>query len=433
MFGMTASCVVEAAMLQIHEELGQDPRKFMRRSLNDIWVQSSDMNAAERIRTAIGMIDRLIGSSQDLSAVAKAKSLSAMLDRQLLSNNQKMQVALQDWLAMLVDTPNLRVVGARHACSWLIRHFEQFEQAANDQLDRLKIDMDRLVSSLRVQGLESATDSKEQALVGVNSKVFQYLFELATAKLHAASYRRTNLARQGLHEVMMVSERRLRGLSQNLHALADEYPESTEEVPYDLGSAKSQQHPGAIQNRLPQLVETLDRALGRTHLGQLLVMEELAKGGEINFESLSSSVGKHAKNVLRRHYQGLAASELPEQGTYDTEQLKECVDRALPQLASYGGAKRALVTLPSNGGIDAATIGQDARLAKESVTMLTEGKGMVSVCFEVEQIPLDNVAAALIRNRLDYLDLAAKLHTRIDVDWQPFKIAATTAETPDSA
>ena len=117
MFGMTATRVVEEAMLQIHEELGQDPGKFMRRSLNDTWVQSSNLNLAERIRAAMGMIDRLIGSSQDLSAVAKAKSLSAMLDRRLASNSQKMQVALQDWLAMLVDTPTLRVVGARHALS----------------------------------------------------------------------------------------------------------------------------------------------------------------------------------------------------------------------------------------------------------------------------------------------------------------------------
>jgi hypothetical protein len=126
---------------------------------------------------------------------------------------------------------------------------------------------------------------------------------------------------------------------------------------------------------------------------------------------------------LRRHFQGVAASELTEQGTYDEEQLKECVDRALPQLTSNGGAKRALVVLPVNGGLEAKTLSQDARLAAESVTMLTEGKTMVSVCFEVEQIPLDNIAASLIRNRHDYLDLAAKLHTRIDVEWQSFEPA----------
>jgi hypothetical protein len=337
-----------------------------------------------------------------------------------------MQFALQDWLAKLVDTPTLRVVGARHACAWLIHHFEQLERSASDQLDRLKIDIDRLVSSLRELGLDSMSDPMERTLIGENSKVFHDLFEFAIAILQAASFRRSNLARQELREIVLISERRLRGLSHNLQALADEYPKSTDEIPANLGPATSQPYPSDFQNRLPQLVATLDRAVDRTHLGQLLTMDELAKGGEIDLKNLSCSVGKQAKAVLRRHFQGVAASELPEQGTYDTEQLQECVDRALPQLASYGGAKRVLVTLPANGGLDAANLARDARLAEESVTMVTEGKGIVSVCFEVEQIPLDNIAASLIRNRHDYLDLAAKLHTRIDVDWQPFKIPAMT-------
>ncbi len=431
MFGMTATRVVEEAMLHIRKELGQDPRQFIRKSLNDIWVQSSQMNSDERIRTTMGTIDRLIGSSQDLSVAAKAKSLSAMLDRQLVSNSQQMQLALQDWLAKLVDTPTLRVVGARHACAWMIHHFEQLERAASEQLDRLKLDIDRLALSLRDTGLESAANPIERTLIGVNSKVFQDLFEFATATLEAASYRSTNLARQALREVILVNERRLRGLSQNLQALADEFPNSTDELPANLTSSKLQQIPRDFRNALPQLVATLDQELERTHLGQLLVMDELAKGGKIDLENLSLSVGKHAEAVLRRHFQGVAASELPEHGAYDKEQLKECVNLALPRLTSCGGAKRALVMIPTSGELE-PTLSRDARLAEESVTMLTEGKSLVSVCFEVEQIPLDNIAASLIRNRHDYLDLAAKLHTRIDVDWQPFKTSATTVESPQT-
>ena len=89
--------------------------------------------------------------------------------------------------------------------------------------------------------------------------------------------------------------------------------------------------------------------------------------------------------------------------------------------------------LPTNGGLDLAALSQDDRLAEESVTMLPEGESKVAVCFEVEQIPLDNIAASLIRTRGDYLDLAARLHTRIDVDWRPFEPAATTAKSPASA
>mgnify|MGYP007026217961 CR=1 FL=1 len=175
------------------------------------------------------------------------------------------------WLAKLVDTPTLRVVGARHACAWMIRNFEQLERTASEQLDRLKIDVDRLVSNLRRAGLETAADPIERTLIGVNSKVFQDLFEFATAMLRAVSYRHTNLARQALREVLLVSERRLRGLSRNLQALADEFPKSTDEIPVNLTSTPSRQYPSSLMNGLPQLVATLDQVLERTHLGQLLV------------------------------------------------------------------------------------------------------------------------------------------------------------------
>ncbi|MAD81286.1 MAG: hypothetical protein CMJ50_10635 [Planctomycetaceae bacterium] len=365
MFGLTETRTVEEGVLLIREELGQDTRQFIHKSLNDIWMQSLHLKSDERIRDAVETVDQLIGASRELSTAAHAKSLSAMLDRQLVLNSQQTRVALQDWLAKLVDTPALRVVGARYACSWLIRHFEQLERAASEQLDRLMNDISRLQSSLQSAGSDHSEDTKERTLVGMNSKVFRDFFDYATAMLHITIYRRSNRARQLMREVLLDTERRLRSLSQSLQVLADEFPKSTHDLTANLDPAKSRQYPSAFQNRLPQLVVTLDRALERTHLGQLLVMDELAKGGVIDLENLSRSVVKHAETVLRRHFQGVAAAELDEQGSYDTERLKECVNRALPHLISYGGAKRALVILPTNGGLDAATLSQDARLAEE--------------------------------------------------------------------
>lgn len=431
MFGLNSLRVVEEATALIERELGQDARQFMRKSLNDIWVQSSHINADERVSAVIASVDGMIGASRDTPTAGQQKSLSAILDRQLLVKSRNTQLAMREWLAKLVDTPALRVAGARHACAWLVRHFEQLEGAASDQLDRLKRDIDRLKASLRQAGAVPAVDAEERVLVGVNSKMFQDLSEYATVTLHAASYRRTIRVWQVLREATLDCERRLRSLTQGLQALVSEFPAPSSMASISAGAAQTDHSRlNAFQNRLPQLVVALDRRLERTHLGQLLVLDELSMGGGIDLENLSRGVGRQAKVVVRGHFQGTTAAETSAPGSYDAEQFQDCVNRALPHLTSCGGAKRVLVKLPTDGDLDVATLSQDARLAKESATLFTEGEGRVAVCFEVEQIPLDNIAVSLIRNRGDYFDLAARLHTRIDVEWKPFDPVATTAESP---
>lgn len=431
MFGLTATRVVEDAMALIRQELGHDARQFMRKTLNDIWGQSSHVKADERVLAALASVDQMIGASRDHRAAAHQESLSEILDRQLLASTERTRLALLDWLAKLVDTPALRVAGARCACLWLAGRLEQLEASASDQLDRLKNDIDRLHDDLRAAGAKFAAGTSESVLVGVHSQSFQDLLDYATATLHMASYRRTIRVWQKLREVVLESDRRLRGLSQSLQSLVSQLGPPPGASSAGRGPASADQpRLNAFQGQLPQLVVTLDRELERTRLGQLLLLDELSLNGGIDLENLARSAGKHARAVVRRHFRETASPRLSEQGTYDAERFKECVNKALPQLASCGGAKRVLVKLPTDGDLDVATLSQDDRLAEESATLLAEGEGPVAVCFEIEQIPLDNVAATLMRNRGDYLDLAARLHTRIDIEWQPFKPLVKITDSP---
>jgi hypothetical protein len=41
------------------------------------------------------------------------------------------------------------------------------------------------------------------------------------------------------------------------------------------------------------------------------------------------------------------------------------------------------------------------------------------LCYEAEQLSLRHVAAAVLDNRSQYVELASRLHTRVDVTWLP--------------
>jgi hypothetical protein len=270
-----------------------------------------------------------------------------------------------------------------------------------------------------------------QALAGVSSQLFQELLEFATATLHAAVLERILRVWRALREEAQQSETRIRHLSQSLQSLATEAVDLPHCFPNEhrsLGSETSQLR--SVEGMLPQLVIKLDRQLAGSRLGQHLIGDELGDQARDDLKSLIRDLGVQSQTVMRQHFQETASANSPGDGPVGAERFKACADQMLPRLISNGGAKRSLFMLPANSEFDPATVRCAARLAKESATVITDGDGEAYVCFEVEQIPLVNIAVSLIRNRADYLELAERLHTRIDVDWQPIEFMAATTESP---
>lgn len=46
------------------------------------------------------------------------------------------------------------------------------------------------------------------------------------------------------------------------------------------------------------------------------------------------------------------------------------------------------------------------------------------ICQELSEVPIDRIMKQLIGSRKDYADLADRLHTRIDIDWDPIFLGA---------
>ena len=52
-------------------------------------------------------------------------------------------------------------------------------------------------------------------------------------------------------------------------------------------------------------------------------------------------------------------------------------------------------------------------------TVVADENSDMLLCCELERLPLDRVAAAVLDGRFHNLEVASRLHTRIDVQWQP--------------
>ncbi|MBI3838391.1 MAG: hypothetical protein HY288_10725 [Planctomycetia bacterium] len=110
----------------------------------------------------------------------------------------------------------------------------------------------------------------------------------------------------------------------------------------------------------------------------------------------------------------------------DSFEFHRCVEEATPLLQIGSAARRLVVMVPKD--IDEAcllaTLGQEDS-PKATVIRMTQGD--LIACQEVEQLHVRRVAAALVDNRRDYIEIAKRLHARIDVNWDDMSTNSRTS------
>ena len=95
---------------------------------------------------------------------------------------------------------------------------------------------------------------------------------------------------------------------------------------------------------------------------------------------------------------------------------------AAPVLLSCGGARRTIVLAPA--GTSPEQIAQaNPDIPAASLNFLNQDRNEIVICQEILDVPIDRVVKQLVGPRRDYLELADRLHTRVDVDWPPLCLA----------
>jgi len=98
------------------------------------------------------------------------------------------------------------------------------------------------------------------------------------------------------------------------------------------------------------------------------------------------------------------------------ERLNACIATARPPLVDCGGGQRLLAIVPQSGNSGPLQETISAKLDPPA-TILAGTEADLVLVFEQQELSLPHVAARLIEGRKDFVEIASRLHTRVDVSW----------------
>jgi hypothetical protein len=170
--------------------------------------------------------------------------------------------------------------------------------------------------------------------------------------------------------------------------------------------------------RLPALTTQLERR----------ITEEVIRprGGLFSLLSESGEELRHLPTQLRSIARRAVMEDLRQidiakivlgsDANLSPQTLQYCIKSAWPSILKCGGSQRLLLMMPE--GSSAAGVPEIvARDGHEKPTILFDSDCDMVACYEAEQIRLENLAAFLTHNDPHYVEVAHRLHTRVDVEW----------------
>jgi hypothetical protein len=175
-----------------------------------------------------------------------------------------------------------------------------------------------------------------------------------------------------------------------------------------------------LRSRLPGLAAELDELVQRAFLarqGGLLMMIGRGADAQRHFVGVLRGL---ARKVISRALQEIDVTRIVLESAQDEGAdgggLRRCVERAQPRLLGCGGGRRLLILAPESP--TSSTLAEVVQQASQQApAVLADADCDLLACCEMENVPLDGVAAKLVESSPQCLELARRLHTRVDVEW----------------
>ncbi len=111
----------------------------------------------------------------------------------------------------------------------------------------------------------------------------------------------------------------------------------------------------------------------------------------------------------------------------ETSDYRRCTEAARPRLADEASGTRLLLIVPKDADVTALRRSLTTDDGQHATIVHSNGGDFIA-CQEAELLEVRSVAARLVDNRRDFAEIAKRLHTRIDVDWDD--MFASTPQAP---
>ena len=132
-----------------------------------------------------------------------------------------------------------------------------------------------------------------------------------------------------------------------------------------------------------------------------------------------------ARKVIVAAMEGLSLTRLTHtsrEADFDKSgDLRRCVELARPLLLEEAATSRLLLIVPDN--FNQTRLPQSVIADVPTATVIPTAQCDLIVCYEVENLDVCRIASRLVEGRRDYVDIAKRLHTRVDVIWNEMPLS----------
>ncbi len=334
---------------------------------------------------------------------------------------------IQHAVLACVETPEWRLAGAGLARQKFVEALSKAEAEALETLEQAQVELDCWLS---VAMHSPASGRRGKASTATRSAIEQKagLIEYVRLRLDA-------LAAGGAAGLF-------KSLAQRLSALGDRLTDYRRDATrlagsFDpppgwagAGSLQPSQVQGldkislavvtSVRSRLPALAAELDARVQRDYLarhGGLLAM--LSRGADVQRQFVGILRGL-ARKVVRKALQEIDVTRIVLDTTAEEGQpgggLKRCIEKSQPKLLACGGGRRLLMLAPESPTSSTLPDVVEQTCQQRPLVQADVDCDLLACC-EVENVPLDSVAARLVADAPQCMELARRLHTRVDVEW----------------
>jgi hypothetical protein len=172
-----------------------------------------------------------------------------------------------------------------------------------------------------------------------------------------------------------------------------------------------------------RLAQRLDQQLSAGFLAARGGLQRAVMAGGAQREELVMQLNQAARQAVIQELAKADIAGVTFQANGQESPLRECAAAAQPWLSHCGGRRRLYCVVPTEtaenltSGAVAAAIG--AGEFKQLPAVVPDAASDVVLLFEIGDLSLRHAAAAIIDQRPDLAELAARLFTRSDVTWTP--------------
>ena len=389
----------------IESELECGTDQYFRTLIDTQWAQPTDgWNALpehQRSSTALKYLDQIIGQASgeletsELSQVSLHNEIAPQLE--VLAEVTSKQAAI--WLMKQIDNPEIRLQGARRLHVLLTQHFVGVEEKARTMQGKLSEEL----FQLREQILAKSSQTHG------NQQLDQSTKELWVKYAHLKTHSVVLIGNCKLAQLIRASMMKVSG---QIKTIESQLLSIEESIRGDQGVLEANyQDPQFLE--LNQLAEIwMDEQVVTPQGGLYRLLTQIRNGEDYLQEHLLN--GCHEIIIKAEDFsdQEIAVnSDL----NCNSEELSTMFQECEPILAQLGGQRRWTLLQPQQ--MDSVQKQQRIEFQGHQVSIIECQLPETIYCQTIHSISLRDSARLLVKNRPEYLELAARLVSRTDVNW----------------